>query len=97
MILLLACVVLFVAWLAPGHFRPWVSFQNEAAAAAGGLLLAVFAVITAKREDGVYWPLPAIEPLGCGQSGGRDAGGEQNRKQTCDEVLRAIPFPATPR
>lgn len=60
MTLLLACIVLFVGWLAPGHFLPWISFQNEAVTAAGGLLLAAFAAQTARREQGACWPLPAM-------------------------------------
>jgi O-antigen ligase len=60
MTLLLASIVLFLGWIAPGHFLPWISFQNEVAAGAGGLLLAAFAAVVAKREHGASWPLPAV-------------------------------------
>ena len=37
----IAAAVLFgLAWLLPGHFRPWVSFQQESLAAVGALFLA---------------------------------------------------------
>lgn len=42
----IAAAVLFaLAWLLPGHFRPWGSFQQEVIAAIGALLLAAAAAI----------------------------------------------------
>lgn len=63
MTLLLGFIVLFVGWLAPGHFQPWINFQNEVAAAAGGLLLGVSACVVAQREQGVSWSAPAVAAL----------------------------------
>ena len=59
MTLLLGFIVLFVGWLAPGHFLPWINFQNEVAAATGGLLLGVSACVAVKRDQGISWPAPA--------------------------------------
>ncbi len=63
MTLLLGFIALFVGWLAPGHFLPWINFQNEVSAAAGGLLLGVSACVVAKREQGIRWPAPAAVAL----------------------------------
>ena len=42
----IAAGVLFgMAWLLPGHFRPWVSFQQEMLAGIGALLLAAAAAV----------------------------------------------------
>ena len=55
MTLLLGFVLLFMGWLAPGHFGPWINFQNEVTAAAGVLLVG-FAAVAAARGDRLRWP-----------------------------------------
>lgn len=53
--MLLGAVALFACWLVPGHYFPWVSFQNEVVAALAGTLFGVAAV--AMREGGSpRWP-----------------------------------------
>lgn len=51
MILALSFVAFVVAWVLPGHYIPWTTFQQEIAAAIGGLLagLAFIASPVAKR------------------------------------------------
>lgn len=44
MIYVLAFAAFVIAWLLPGHYFPWHSFQQEAVAAAGALLLGLAAV-----------------------------------------------------
>lgn len=46
-----------VCWLAPGHYYPWVSFQNEALAALAAMLFA-FAALT-QGDRSLRWPVPA--------------------------------------
>lgn len=67
-LILLASFATFLCWLAPGHYYPWISFQNEIVAAVGGLLFCG-AAITGGRE-GLAWPrlatfaaLVALVPL----------------------------------
>ena len=55
MTLLLGFVLLFIGWLAPGHFNPWINFQNEITAAVGALLVG-FAAVAAVRRDRLHWP-----------------------------------------
>ena len=59
MTLLLGFVVLFACWLAPGHFNPWLSFQNELVAVVGALLIGFAAVLSA-RASRVHWPRLAV-------------------------------------
>jgi O-antigen ligase len=44
MVYVLGLVALALAWLIPGHYFPWLTFQQETAAAIGGLLLALAAL-----------------------------------------------------
>ena len=69
MTLLLGFVILFASWLAPGHFSPWVNFQNELVAAVATLLIG-FAAVASAREARLPWPrlaafamLAALVPL----------------------------------
>jgi hypothetical protein len=39
-LLLFGLALLFFGWIAPGHYAPWLSFQNEWLTCAGGLLIA---------------------------------------------------------
>ena len=52
--LLFAALLLFACWLAPGHWFPWVSFQNEVLAALAGLLFSASAL--ASRNGPPSWP-----------------------------------------
>ena len=56
--LLLATLLLFACWLAPGHHYPWVSFQNESVAA----VAALFFCAAALSVTGVpaSWPRIAL-------------------------------------
>lgn len=61
MTLLLGFIVLFVAWLAPAHFNPWVNFHNELCAAVGALLVGFGAVSAAGGSKAVVWtPLSLV-------------------------------------
>src|SRR5437867_1330279 len=55
MTLLLGFIVLCAAWLAPGHFHPWINFQNEWLAGAGTVLVACAALAPAP-EQRIRWP-----------------------------------------
>ena len=59
MTLLLGFVVLFACWLAPGHFNPWLSFQNELVAVVAALLIG-FAAVFSARASRVRWPRIAV-------------------------------------
>ena len=59
MTLLLGFVVMFAGWLAPGHFNPWINFQNELLAGIGALLVG-FAACGAARGNDVPWPRLAV-------------------------------------
>ena len=59
MTLLLGFVILFASWLAPGHYNPWVNFQNEVLAAAAALLVG-FAAVGSARESRLPWPRLAL-------------------------------------
>jgi O-antigen ligase len=52
--LLLGALALFACWLVPGHYFPWIAFQNEALAALAGLLFGVAAL--AVRDGPPRWP-----------------------------------------
>lgn len=52
--------LLALAWLLPGHYLPWTMFQQEALAAAAGLLLCWAAV---EKAPAVRWPAPASVAL----------------------------------
>lgn len=54
--LILACALLAFAWLLPGHYLPWMMFQQETLAALAGLLLCWAAV---EKSPCIVWPLPA--------------------------------------
>jgi Virulence factor membrane-bound polymerase, C-terminal/O-Antigen ligase/Protein glycosylation ligase len=56
--LLLGALALLLSWLTPGHYFPWITFQHEAVAALGGLLLAAAAL--ANPRGGMVWPRSAI-------------------------------------
>src|SRR5947208_17126954 len=62
MTLLLGLVVLCFAWLAPGHFHPWINFQNAWAAAAGAVLIAC-AALSPRPDRRVRWPTLAVLTL----------------------------------
>ena len=59
MTLLLGFVILFASWLAPGHYNPWVNFQNEVVAATAALLVG-FAAVGSARESRLPWPRLAL-------------------------------------
>ena len=59
MIYVLACAAFVVAWLLPGHYFPWHSFQQEVAAATGALLLGV-ATVASPRVARVPIPWVAV-------------------------------------
>ncbi len=41
----------WLAWLLPGHYRPWVSFQQELLAAIGAALIALASLASGKTRD----------------------------------------------
>jgi Virulence factor membrane-bound polymerase, C-terminal/Protein glycosylation ligase/O-Antigen ligase len=53
LLLLLGSAALFACWLAPGHYYPWVNFQNEFVAAIALLLIGAAAVASGHR---LPWP-----------------------------------------
>ena len=57
MLYTLGLVGLCIAWLLPGHYAPWYSYQQDASAAAGALLVGFATILTARQ-----WPvrLPAM-------------------------------------
>ena len=55
MTLLLGLILLCFGWLAPGHYHPWLNFQNEWIAAAGAVLIAS-AALTQVPERHIRWP-----------------------------------------
>jgi len=59
--LLFGCALLALAFLLPGHYFPWLSFQQETAAACGAALLALAAGIGERRHR---WPWLAWVALG---------------------------------
>src|SRR2546427_4796098 len=54
MLLLLGMFFLCLGWIAPGHYFPWVSFQQEWVAAVGGSLIG-FSSLTAPGRCRVPW------------------------------------------
>ena len=61
--MLLGSATLFLAWLAPGHFYPWVNFQNEFVAAIAALLFGAAAVASSQAR--MRWPtLSSVALLG---------------------------------
>ncbi|MBL8289300.1 MAG: O-antigen ligase C-terminal domain-containing protein [Rubrivivax sp.] len=54
--LILASATLATAWLLPGHFLPWPSFQQEAVAAAAGLLFC-WASLQWRSGMPLRWPV----------------------------------------
>jgi hypothetical protein len=56
--LLLGTLALFACWLMPGHYVPWVTFQNEAVAVLAGILFCVAALLTA--DNGPRWPRASL-------------------------------------
>jgi O-antigen ligase len=58
--LILGFALLALAWLLPGHYLPWMMFQQEALAAVAGLLLCWAAV---EKSPRVVWPVPAFVAL----------------------------------
>lgn len=56
--LLLGTLALFASWLVPGHYFPWVSFQNELVAVVAGVLFCVAALL--KRSTPVRCPGPCL-------------------------------------
>ena len=52
--ILLGSFAIFLCWLAPGHYYPWITFQNEFVAAIAGLLFGVAAVVAGR--NGLAWP-----------------------------------------
>ena len=60
--MLLGLFVLCLAWLLPGHYFPWVSFEQEFAAAVGAVLLGFAAVANARVSR---WPTLAWGVLAC--------------------------------
>jgi O-antigen ligase len=66
--LLLATLTLFASWLAPGHYFPWVSYQNETVAGVAGMLVG-FAAALAPRgthrwpRAGLFVGLVALVPV----------------------------------
>ncbi len=57
---MLGFALLALAWLMPGHYLPWMMFQQEVLAATAGLLLCWAAVESTTR---VVWPVPALVAL----------------------------------
>ena len=53
-LMLLASITLFLCWLAPGHYYPWVMFQNEFTAAVAALLFGAAAL--ASGPSATRWP-----------------------------------------
>lgn len=51
---LAAAFALFACWLAPGHYFPWVSYQNEVVAGVAGALFGLSAVVS--RAGAPAWP-----------------------------------------
>jgi hypothetical protein len=54
MALLLGSIMLFASWLAPGHYFPWINFQNEWLAALAGLVMGAAALLWANER--LRWP-----------------------------------------
>lgn len=61
MALLLGSLTLFASWLAPGHYYPWINFQNEWLAALAGLLVGAAALLWATQP--LRWPKSSIVVL----------------------------------
>lgn len=57
MVYSLGFAALWLAWLLPGHYRPWVSFQQEVAAAAGAGLIVLGAIAAGHAKR---FAVPAI-------------------------------------
>ena len=49
MALLLGSLTLFASWLAPGHYYPWINFQNEWLAVVAGLFVDLFPPTSTRR------------------------------------------------
>lgn len=60
-VFLLGCLTLGLSWQLPGHYPPWVAFQQELCAAAGGALIAWAVAAMSPR---VIWPRLAMLALG---------------------------------
>jgi O-antigen ligase len=52
MIQIIGLLAMGMAWLLPGHFYPWTTFQQDALAAIGAVLVGLGAVVT-----GRHWPM----------------------------------------
>lgn len=59
MLLLLGLVAICIGWLAPGHYFPWVSFQQEWVSASGAALVGFAALSTSKGSE-IRWPPLAL-------------------------------------
>lgn len=57
---LIGCVALVLAWQLPGHYPPWVAFQQEMVAAVGAALIGWAVVAQAQR---LVWPRLALLAL----------------------------------
>ena len=52
MIYVLGLMALCAAWLLPGHYFPWPTFQQGNMAASGVALVALAAILTGKQRFG---------------------------------------------
>ncbi|MBE2244614.1 MAG: hypothetical protein IAE86_17805, partial [Burkholderiaceae bacterium] len=57
--LLLGLVALCLGLLLPGHYPPWVSFQQQWLAALGVALVGASALRAARGAGGITWPAAA--------------------------------------
>lgn len=62
LIVLFGLSLLGLSWLLPGHYFPWVTFQQEWAACAGALLLGAAASVSGDKR--IVWPPLALVALG---------------------------------
>jgi Virulence factor membrane-bound polymerase, C-terminal/O-Antigen ligase/Protein glycosylation ligase len=60
--LLAATAAFALCWLMPGHYWPWLSFQQEFAAAIGALLIGLTLLL---RVKGFEWPRLALVAFAC--------------------------------
>jgi hypothetical protein len=58
LLILLGAITWTIAWQLPGHYVPWLTFQQEFAAAIGAILFAMAAIVP--RRSPVRWPLIAL-------------------------------------
>ena len=61
-VLLAAAAALGLCWLLPGHYWPWLSFQQELSAAVGALLIGLVILV---RAAGIAWSPLARWALAC--------------------------------